>query len=146
MPEQHRPADGGGESARASCQFLELASYSRTLAKIGEGDIVTVATIRADVLAFGKAWRTSRPGEPLPRSFHYEELGKVAGHYRVSQIYVSRANYRVAILFIHSGNKAYLVDVFKKTKQQNKKKVDMALERAAKCWDALPSEEKEKGG
>jgi hypothetical protein len=142
MPEQHRSTDDVGESSRATCEFFEVASYSRAIAKIGEGNVVSEATIRADVVAFRMAYRASKPGGPLPRSFQHKELGKIAGQYRVSQIYVGKGNYRVALLFIHSGKRAYLVDIFKKTKNENKKQVKVALDRAAHCWDQLSDEEK----
>jgi hypothetical protein len=145
MAGRHRRADDeeqDTESSRADCEFIEATSYVRALAAISKDSIATAATIRAEVIAFQGKWKASNPGGPLPQSFHHKKLGSVRGQYRVSQIYVCRANYRVVILFVHTGRNAYVVDVFKKTRQENRQEVKTALARAAKCWEELPAKVK----
>jgi hypothetical protein len=93
--------------------------------------------ILADLDLFRRAWHTSHPGEPLPKSFQFKWLATRPGCYRIAQIYVGRANYRAVLLFVHDGSKAYIIDTFKKTKDKNTNEVDAAIDRAAKLWEAL---------
>jgi hypothetical protein len=143
MPEQDDSEESAADSVpRAACKFLQAKTYEESLKKLSRRAPQVGIQIKADVDAFILAWRTSSPGGPLPERFKYKLLGTREGLYRVSQIYVSRGNFRMVLLFIHTGARGYLVDVFKKTRNANKNEVDTALDRAAKVWEEVARRER----
>jgi len=127
----------GQESTRKDCVFQVTKSYEEAVEDIGKRDPRAKAAITADVISFERSYRASSPGGPLPERFHFKSLAVRAGLYRVNQIYVGTGAYRVVLLFIQAGTRAYLIDAFKKTKKENRNEVNTAIDRASAAWEAL---------
>ncbi len=137
MAPRPRGSENASPGRRARTEFKTTRFFDDALASLQSRDPRLPTRLLADVESFEVAWRGSQPGDRLPERFNFKEIAKLAGQYRVCQIYVVQGKYRAELLFIHDGSTAYLLDVFKKTKKENSNEIKLALDHAAAVWEEL---------
>ncbi len=135
QPNSPKPDQG-----RHRTQFSKTRQFDKAVKGLGK---VNAATILDRAQKFEREWRTSATNDDLSGGFAFKQLDTQAGQYRVCQIYAG-SDYRLAVTFIISGDRAYWVHAWKKTKMNNRAEVALAKQRAKTLWDELQQEGKRK--
>lgn len=87
----------------------------------------------AEVNRFSQRWKESASSGNLLSSFRFKSLGSQRGRYTLYQFDATRG-FRVAFMRLDGDNDVYLIDCWKKTKQNNAVEVKRAKDRAQRFW------------
>ena len=128
------------DEGRHRTRFSKTRQFDKAVNGLGK---VNAAKIFAQAQKFEREWQASTTNDDLSPGFEFKQLDAQPGHYRVCQIYVGW-DYRLAVTFIISQDRAYWVHAWKKTKMNNRNETDLAKKRAKTLWGELQQEGKRK--
>lgn len=117
---------------REKRDFRQLSGFKKAMGDLGLSPSYKVSLLQKLSL-FQRSWNMLE--EDIPDGFHLKELDKKSGSYKLLQIDVTR-DYRATVIMINKVDKAFWVLIFKKTKDKNADKVDLAKKRAKDFWQS----------
>ncbi len=123
---------------RSGTTFYTTKQFDKAVEGLGK---VHVAKINAQAQKFEQEWQKSKSNDDLSPGFNFKQLHALAGQYRVCQIYVG-TDFRLAVTFLISQDRAYWVHAWKKTALNNHTETELAKKRAKSLWTALQEEGK----
>jgi len=135
-----QPTPPKPDEGRHRIRFSKTRQFDKAVNELGK---VNAAKIFAQAQKFEQEWRASAANDDLSGGFAFKQLDTQPGQYRVCQIYAG-SDYRLAVTFIISEDRAYWVHAWKKTKMNNRTEVTLAKQRAKTLWDELRQEGKRK--